>query len=260
VRRFLITVATGFAILLLGGCGTSPHAPKRNAVHFPHRHFPAPLDVTWTRPQAPPEGVVLLLPGGAWKPDPHDYARQIAVGRSISAGGFATVAVLYGREPSGFAQIQGVYWQARRRYPNLPVCVEGDSAGGHLALMLAAREHAIRCVIDLAGPTDLTTLQAQGASAAYLAVQAFGAHGLRRWSPVRVAQAIRAKVLMVYARNDPVVPYAQATEMKKALPGAKLISLPAGTAGFIHSAVDGTALQRAIQAEQALLRSAVTGG
>lgn len=249
--------------LLASGCGSStsvtgtqPPAGARGT------HFPRPLKAEWGDPPGgKPTGVLMLIPGGGWKTFVPNYQLQVALAKSIQAGGLATVAVLYSPGVKGFRQIEGVYQEARQRYPGRPICAMGMSAGGHLALMLAAREPGLACVIDQAGPTDLATLGAQGAVATYqAAVTAFGRGGLHRWSPVHVARSIKSKVLMIYAKNDGLVPYAQGQELKQELPGAELISLPAGSAGFVHSQVDPGALARANQRQEAFLARVVATG
>jgi fermentation-respiration switch protein FrsA (DUF1100 family) len=203
----------------------------------------------------------MLIPGGGWKTYRPNYDLQVALAPSIQAGGFATVAVLYSPGIKGFREIEGVYQEAQQRYPGLPICAMGTSAGGHLALMLAAREHGLDCVIDQAGPTDLAALGTQGAIESYhAAVAAFGKNGLGRWSPVHLAHSIKSKVLMIYAKNDGTVPYAQATELKQKLPSAELISLPAGSAGFVHSPVAAGALAKANQRQEAFLAKATARG
>jgi dienelactone hydrolase len=260
-RRIAALVAAVVTVgPLASGCGstksvtgTGPPATR------PPTHFPRPLKTDWGDPPGgKPSGVLILIPGGGWKTYVPNYNLEVALAKSIRAGGLATVVVLYSPGIKGFREIEGVYEQARRRYPGRPICALGMSAGGHLALMLAARQHGLACVIDMAGPTDLATLGTQGAVASYqAAVEAFGKRGLRRWSPTHVARSIKAKVLMMYARNDGVVPYRQGLELKARLPSAELISFPAGSAGFMHSPVDAAALARANKRQEQFLATAI---
>src|SRR5207245_957892 len=148
--------------------------------------------------------------------------------------GYATLTVDYRAGAEGIDDVDAFYHSARRRVGrDLPICAIGASAGGHIALMLAVRNPDLACVIDLEGPTDLTSL-APGSAAYDFAVRPFGKSELAAFSPALQARAIRAKVMLAFARNDPLVPVNQGVEMARALPGARLIVLPPGPAVFIH--------------------------
>lgn len=157
--------------------------------------------------------------------------------------GWEMVNVDYARGAQGVRDVVDFFDQARRRFPALPFCAVGISAGGHLALMLAALRPSLRCAASLAGPTDLVALpQEPGGAALYkLAVQQFGVDELPRLSPALLARRIRAKLLLMYASNDPVVPGSQGQDMAHAKPSANLLILPPGPAGFIHSNVTSAA-------------------
>src|SRR5947207_884692 len=78
----------------------------------------------------------------------------------------------------------------------IPVCPSGQSAGAHLALMVAAFRSDVGCVVDEAGPTDAAALagetawdpttggqQDQGPRWVYnQMVAAFGQENLAWWS------------------------------------------------------------------------------
>jgi acetyl esterase/lipase len=184
----------------------------------------------WGEPEdEDPVALVMVLHGGGWEPSDSEYRNQEPVAENLQKEGYATVRVGYDEGATGFQQIEDVYAEGQRRYPNLPICVNGISAGGHLGLMLATREPDLDCVITTAAPTDLTTLGKQGGREAYAAaVEAFGMNQLATYSPVRFADQIEAKILMVAAESDPTVPADQSREMAEALPSAELIILPPG--------------------------------
>jgi pimeloyl-ACP methyl ester carboxylesterase len=133
--------------------------------------------------------------------------------------------------------------------------------------MLAVRHPDLACVIDLAGPTDLPALKAN--PAAYrLATDAFGTAALAQFSPALHAGSIKARLMLVFAQDDPLVPVAQGHVMARADPNAQLIVLPPGPAAFIHTGVgapveatgvDLAASQRAQQAEVAFIAAAAGG-
>lgn len=208
--------------------------------------------VKWGKPSGgTPKGVVMLLHGGGWQPNRAAYESEMPTAAQLQKLGYATVVIGYGEGATGFRQIQSVYSHVRHRYPGLPVCVHGFSAGGNLGLMLAARERDITCVLGISAPTDLTTIKSQGGGEAYnLAVDAFGQSRLRDWSPVKHAGSINAKVMLLAGASDPVVPAAQAREFARAVPGTQVDVIPAGSAPvvWLHGAkVDPAAAQAAIQ-------------
>jgi acetyl esterase/lipase len=212
----------------------------------------------------------MLIHGGGWSGiNPAAFQSEVAIAPIFNALGFETMAIEYRKGALGVHDIQAAYDRARKRFGRkLPICAVGPSAGGHLALMLAVRNPSLACVISQAGPSDLPALKTQpGGDGAYkLATEAFGdnASVLAANSPALHASSIKAKVMLVYAANDPVVPVAQGEEMKRADPSATLIVLPPGTATFVHtgvgvspaqSGVSKTAKQAASAAEVRFLES-----
>jgi dienelactone hydrolase len=241
VKRWTVGLVA-VAALALGACGDSDiewnPKPKDS-------HHSGGAVVEWGKPTGDPTGVVILLPGGGWARPSRttfdDYKQQAL---AIQAGGIATAVVRYDAGAQALGQIEGVYAKAQERFPGVPICLIGGSAGAHWALMLAAREPEISCVVDQAGPTDLTKLAEQGSQEGHeLAVTAFGAGRLAKFSPVRYE--ITTPVLGIYAESDQLVPVEQGEELARALPNAELIKLPDGSTPGFHSGVDGDALVNA---------------
>jgi alpha-beta hydrolase superfamily lysophospholipase len=197
-------------------------------------------DVKWGKPSdGKPRGLVILLHGGGWQPNHFAYKGEFPLAAALRKRGYATVVIGYDEGATGFREIEQVYSQARNRFHGLPICVHGISAGGTLALMLAAREPDVTCVVGLVTPTDLSTLKAQGGDEAHdLAVDAFGEGQLAAWSPARYADRITAKVLLLPAQTDPVVPIAQAHEFVRRRPATQLFVIPAGPVAvdWLHGA------------------------
>ena len=196
----------------------------------------------------------MLLHGGGWHRSLPAYRGMVELGETIQVGGYATVAIGYDPGARGFRQIEQIYDEAKERYPEIPICAIGQSAGGHLALMLATREPDLDCVINVAGPTDLTTLASKGPLKA----------SSWRWTPSAgtllpsSAQPswptrFKARVLMVMAANDDLVPIEQGEELAELLPDSELIVLPAGSAPFLHSGVDQAAFAEANLRQQEFL-------
>lgn len=139
----------------------------------------------------------------------------------------------------------------RRVAHRRPICVFGQSAGGQLALMVAAARPTA-CTIAEAAPTDLTRLrgfsapnfavtgtQVDGPDAvADMAVAAFGAT-LEANSPAYLKP--HGRVLLGLAANDVLIPQDQVAEHKRNWPGAQAITLPPGDEQFF---VHGTTSKR----------------
>lgn len=189
-----------------------------------------------------PRALLMLIHGGGWTGiNPAAFQSELEQAPLYQRFGFETVTVEYRRGYQGIKDVERFYRQARKRVgPRLPICAVGPSAGGHIALMLAVMNPDLACVISEAGPTDLPALATEsGGSGAYgLATAAFGTGPLlAQLSPALHVSAIKAKLMLVYAQNDPVVPVAQGEEMKRVDPAATLIVLPPGSANFVHTGV-----------------------
>jgi acetyl esterase/lipase len=258
--RAALVAATLSVALALAGCGSESGGGGQRVTKIDG------AQVTWGEPSGDPVGVVLLVHGGGWQPSRSGYEEQKASAETLQGQGYATAAIAYDAGTKGFNQLVDLYEQARKRYPGLPICASGISAGANLSLMLATREPQLRCVIALSAPTDLTTLAAQdpeGDEAYQAAVTAFGTGRLASFSPVRYADRIKAKVLLIAAESDPTVPAAQARELAQALPDAQLLVLPPGPVPveWAHfGRVQPDAQNTVIERELDFLRSATQGG
>lgn len=198
-----------------------------------------------------PRALLMLIHGGSWSGiNPTALRTTEAIARIFQVFGFETVTVDYRAGAQGIADVEHFYREARKRVgPNLPICAYGVSAGGHIALMLAEKFPDLACVVDQSGPTDLTTLKSQGSAAGYaIAVRVFGRHALAKYSPALHASSIKAKLMLAYADNDPLVPVAQGEEMKRAVPSAELFTLPPGPAPFTHTGVGAPAAKTGVSA------------
>jgi dienelactone hydrolase len=149
--------------------------------------------------------------------------------------------------------------------PDVPICLEGESAGAHLALMVAADRADVACVIATGVPTNLRTIATEGKAeaasgtgpaklrkgSAYvqgLARAAFGRQALGDLSPVTWAGHIHARVLIGTAATDPMVPAAQAQDLASAILGARpdayvdVDRLEAGSVNWVHGPVSQAAV------------------
>ncbi len=216
---------------------TGASSSAKNA-KLPHAVWGAPL--AGTRPR----GLLILIHGGGWAGfSPAALQLEVRSSLPYRRAGYETLAVDYPAGARGIEQVQRDYRLARQRVGNLPICALGMSAGGHIALMLAVKNPDLRCVVDEAGPTDLPALGREpgGAIAYRLALRTLGQSNLAALSPALHAASIKAKLLLVYAQTDPLVPLAQGKEMARADPSARLIVLPPGLAPFVHTGIDAPA-------------------
>ena len=114
----------------------------------------------------PPAGVLLLFHGGGWTSNGGGAAQSIrGEANRWRARGWRTVNASYRPCGRSIEDVLSLYDRVRSTYGGTsPVCTFGQSAGGHLALMVAARRPGgVRCVVNQAGPTDAPALASQGA-------------------------------------------------------------------------------------------------
>jgi acetyl esterase/lipase len=214
---------------------------------------PQTLDVY--RPLAPaPAGgwpVVLAIHGGGWRRfDKTQYAAKVAP--ALLDNGFAVVALNYRLStpgspswPVNLEEIQqaGLWVQEQGLGDGLNpgrVVAMGESAGGHLAALLATGSgdpngHSaastggaagIRGVVDFFGPADLTALFRESSVARPAVTQLLGASPEQApdlyaaASPVAQVAPGDPPFLIVQGSADPVVPPSQSRELANALNAA----------------------------------------
>jgi acetyl esterase/lipase len=113
-----------------------------------------------------PHPVLLNIHGGFWRAK-YDLAHTGHLCQALRAAGLATFNIEYRRVgndgggwPGTFADIRAVYRFIQQEHARFNLDLDrfvtmGHSAGGQLALCLAAHEAALRQVISLAGVVDL---------------------------------------------------------------------------------------------------------
>jgi acetyl esterase/lipase len=197
-------------------------------------------------------GVMITIHGGAWiSTGAAAMAGEAPEAERYASQGWLVHNIDYRPGRYAVRDTLAAYDRIRRLHPRSPICASGDSAGGHLALMVAARRPSLTCAISNAGPTDLVHFPAGQVGDVihqYLAPYM----DLRRWSPALGARRIRQPLLLVYAPYDTVVPYAQGRAMRRA-PHAEFVSLRPGMTPWIHTGVDAAALARERRVERAFL-------
>lgn len=253
--------------------GAASPAPAGADVTSLGRAAPAAYELY--RPSRRPVGVMLGLHGGGWMMvGPALLSGYRREARWWTARGWAFAAVSYRPCHRAWLDVRAMHDLIRRRIgPRMPLCVTGESAGGHLALLLAAyRPRSVRCVVAKAAPANATTL-ARGrtrdprtgvvsSEAPALLASGWRAAFGRRWStaynPAALGGRIRAGVLLAIARWDAVVPTEQATSMPRLLSGpAEALVLPSGDREFVHGCVSAAGL-RSLERAQARLAASVS--
>ncbi|MCK5574940.1 MAG: S9 family peptidase, partial [Sphingomonadales bacterium] len=104
------------------------------------------------------------------------------------------------------------------------ICIVGASYGGYAALMGVVKEPDLyKCAASINGVTDIPRMMSNAKK--YIGGTAMTQHvnkdGRREISPARRAKEIKAKVLLIHAKDDRTVNIKQSEVMKKALKKAK---------------------------------------
>jgi acetyl esterase/lipase len=213
----------------------------------------------------PARRVMIIVHGGGWAFVGRTAMRsERKVATQWRAAGWETVSVTYRACKRSAADVTRFYDLIRARVgPNVPICLRGQSAGGHLALMVAAKRPDVACVISLASPTDFRSIRAQGRIEAAnggpaelpaaatrvrnLAVSAFGRRKLRVRSPAALASRIGARLLLATAVDDVVIPQGQASSLANAVKAARpeayvdVVRVERGAGAFVHGSASAAA-------------------
>jgi len=201
-------------------------------------------------------GTVILIHGGAWV----DHGPQAAMrehlrhAARVNRLGFDTVAITYRPGIRSIADVVDAYDGLRRRLGDgEAICALGDSAGGHLALMLAARRRGLDCAIARGAPTDLR--RAHGVWQRPVALRFAPFAPLGRVSPVTYAGRLAGRVLASQALHDPLVRHDQLVRLRRAADIATATLGPGG-ADYVHARVNARDLRTLERSEARLLDAA----
>ena len=214
-----------------------------------------------------PLGVMLVIHGGGWTITSTGAVQSM---RSRAdrwrARGWETVNLSYRGCGSSVADVLWFYDRARAWYgAGARICSLGLSAGGHLALLVAAQRPDLYCAVSEAGPTDLRRIRDEvaynpatgiadqtigGRWVHNLGAAAFGAENLDAFSPAaQVSPTLtRTRVLQGFPADDATVPYGQAIDLADAMraadPAAYVdsVQLAGGSIPFGHGHVSQAAL------------------
>jgi pimeloyl-ACP methyl ester carboxylesterase len=213
--------------------------------------------VPYSQTKPPPSGParwVIVIHAGGWKLVGRGMTglEQPEVDR-LHGWGFGTVNIDYRRGAAGLTDVLRFERRLRRKVgPHTPICLDGASAGAHLALMAALRRPDIACVVARAAPTLLAKLHGSLLRDAHRSFDRHG--GLARWSPARYRLTI--PLLIAHGMDDPYVPYDQAQVMRRNATRARLFPLRPGTEPWVHTSVAGQDLKKLYRVEQSFLTHA----
>ena len=206
-------------------------------------------------PAGPVRGTMILVHGGGWAG--HDGVRQNDVltrpGQLLVARGWRVVSIDYNEGAAGLQDVLDTAGaELARRSSDGPLCIYGESAGAHLALMAASRLSAIDCVIGFGAPTDLYQYTVEAAASsddrvklvASQIARLFGTtpEATSAWNLVTLAPALHADVLLVHEADDEIVTASHAQRFQAARPTTQLVELAAGDQAdslprFMHGTV-----------------------
>ncbi len=212
----------------------------------------------------PVRGTMLMVHGGGWKDQRGDARRlQASMSLRFRGDGWRVINVDYSPGPhpvrSGVdprpmvRDVVAFYDQVRRAYGG-PICAYGESAGGHLAAMLAVERPSLTCAFLNAAPLDLPSLLRTSSAGAQAVRPTFGTSRsvLYSWSPAKLwdPDKILTEVFATSASNDKVVPPQQVQAFAAVVPSADTAVVPGAAAGaadavgWMHSVVRRDPLQQ----------------
>lgn len=191
-------------------------------------------------PTGPIKGTMLLLHGGGWK-GPDSYAQGLLMdqpGAMLVQHGWRVVSIDYRAGTDGLQDVMAAVSDQLAHPAGGLLCLYGESAGAHLALVAASRMKGIDCIAAAGPPIDFQAYMAEataGGQAKPLEVVAqmqkvFGATpaDTAPWEPVHIADKISADILIMRQTDDRLIPIDQMNRFLKVRPTAQFVSLQSG--------------------------------
>jgi hypothetical protein len=194
---------------------------------------------------------VMVLAANAWTGTNEENKQRVYehIGPWLEAAGHRVVVADY---PAGVAAgldaVDAAVRAELRARPDVPLCLYGESSGGHLALLAAQSIAAVDCVATFAAPVDLSRWARRSRSAPNtphaqvfreLVEPALGPDRARwaTFDPARRASRLPRLVLTAVGADDATVPRLGF----RRLPGARYV-VPAGAVPFVHGSASGAGL------------------
>lgn len=238
-----------------------PTAAKPTAAAIRAALRGAPLFTELFIPRSPLQGVVVTLHRGAWTATGRSAAAtEHADDRAWVRRRWLAVNSSYRPGAQALADVRLVYRRVRgATHARLPICLVGASSGGNLALVAATQLSGIACVVAEAAPSNLVDIATQTAydpsapggysssGPSYIhdvAIRQLGEDRLDDFSPLFAATRITAPVLLAEARDDPLIPERQQSDLCSRLGRrcAGSLTLKPGPLSFVHAGVARSAL------------------
>ena len=191
-------------------------------------------------PHAAPLPAVLLIHGGGWVGGDKADKRGISISTDLAAGGYVVFAINYKLStwdstahalrpawPQNLYDCKSALRYMRKQAAQLGIdptriAVMGESAGGHLALLLGSTAQAsdlnqggldtdqgneVSCIIDLYGVPDLSAPERKKQLGTFAgSTDAETAENVRRASPITYLDAKTPPVLILQGSVDNMVP------------------------------------------------------
>ncbi len=201
-------------------------------------------------------GTMVIVHGGGWMTHgPPAVASVRDEAAYWNDQGWETLSVTYAACDESLDDVLWFHDRVRAERDGR-VCVLGESAGAHLALMTAATRDDVDCVIARGAITDIPSLPSQEAhdfgtggtqsvgtmQLHSVAVAAWGDAATSTANPMSHAAALAdTPIVLSTATTDPFVPLAQATSLRDAVTGADpsatvvVHELPPGGERFAHA-------------------------
>jgi acetyl esterase/lipase len=159
-----------------------------------------------------------------------------------------------------YADARDAYLYLRKNATDLGIdpdriSVGGESAGGHLALLVGLKEQGVRSIIDLYGPTDLVPFYDQSRltwkeTTLLMAMGKTPREDPEAWrssSPVNLVSSNSPPVLIMHGTKDDIVPFSQARLLRDRLrqAGARVVFAPVNGAdhGWVLNTWGNTSLK-----------------
>jgi len=257
MKRFAQVAITGLLALLGPGAAQAAAADLPLLTPKPASQAVAPVAdlIQADPPDGVVRGTVIMIHSGGWKG--HDAYTQGQLlekpGALFLDRGWRVVSIDY---DEGTAGLQDVLAAARaelgRGTAPGPLCLYGESAGGHLALVAASQLPDIDCVISLGAPTDINLYRSEGSVSPDFRVRLVASQASRffgttieavaPWNPVSLAPKMQADVLLINEADDAIVPLTHTTRFHAARLTTQTAVLEAGdpadpSTTFVHGTV-----------------------